>query len=141
MTDNMNAKNYLKKIRQLDNKINNKIAEKYRLECLATHITPVLSDMKVQTSPNADKTSDICLKIIETEQEINQMIDDFVDMRDGIILMLEGMTEHKYYDILHKIYVQYWSLGRVAKATGYEYQSIKNMHCQALDAFYNQYLK
>ena len=135
----MNGKEYLEQIRNLDDKINNKILEKESLFTMVTHITPTLSDMKVQTSHTQDKNGDLIAKMVDLEEEINHYIDEFVDLKCKIISQLESLTDNRYYNLLHKRYVQYKKLKQIADEMGYSEEYVRELHCDALKAFESTY--
>ena len=131
----MNGREYLEQIKKLDDKINNKINEKAELFTLATHITPTLSDMKVQTSHEQDKMGDVVAKIVMIEEEINNCIDEFVDLKTKIIKQIEALSDHRYYSLLYKKYVQYKRLYVIAEEMNYTYDYVRVLHIEALNEF------
>ena len=130
----MNAKMYLMQIKQADIRINNKIAEKQALYAMATKVTPTLSFDK-GGSGTSDKIGNIVAKIADIEQEINSMIDQYYDLKNKIIHQIELLDDDRYYNILHKRYVQYKDFSLIASDMCYEYKSIINLHGKALRAF------
>ena len=138
----MNAKSYLKQIKELDIKINNKVAEKEALYTMATKITPTLSEDKVSGNFTAtDKVGNIVAKIVDMEKEINDAIDEFFALKNKIIRQIEQLKNVQYYDLLFKRYVQYKDFSVIAREMNYEYQVIINLHGKALKAFYKIFLK
>ena len=132
----MNAKAYLKQIKELDIKINNKIAEKEALYTMATKVTPTLSEDKVSGNFNAtDKVGNIVAKIVDIEKEINAAIDEYFTLKNKIIRQIESLKDERYYNLLHKRYVQYKDFSIIADEMRYDYQTCVNMHGRALKAF------
>lgn len=138
----MNAKAYLKQIKELDIKINNKIVEKESLYTMATKVTPTLSEDKVSGNFNAtDKVGNIVAKIVDIEREINAAIDEYFTVKNTIIRQIEQLQDERYYNLLHKRYVQYKDFSIIADEMGYEYRVIINLHGDALKSFYKKFLK
>ena len=70
-----------KKIKEFDIKIDRKIAEKNRLREIATSTGGTGDGERVQTSIKRDKLGDTVAKIIDTEKEIDRMIDIYVSKK------------------------------------------------------------
>ena len=112
----MKAKEYLLQLKKLDKLIENKLAERDQWFAITTAVTQRLSADRVQTSSNPHKMEDAVLKLMEVEKELDAAIDAFVDAKREIIATVTRLSETNeiYYDVLHKIYVQYCSLDEVA---------------------------
>jgi len=127
----LKAKEYLKQLQKLDKLIENKLAEKERWKCIATTTTAPLGGERVQSSGNPQKMADAVCRYIELESEINACIDRIVDQRQEIISTIE-MLDVKEYDLLHKVYVQHFTLQDVATALDKSYTWVTTMHGTAL---------
>lgn len=112
----MKAKDYLLQLKKLDKLIENKLAERDQWYAITTAVTQRLSADRVQTSNNPHKMEDAVIKLIEVEKELDSAIDAFVDKKREIISVITRLSEtnETYYDVLHKIYVQYCTLDEVA---------------------------
>ncbi len=110
----MNAKQYLDQIGQKDRQINNKIKELAGLRELSTNITAQSDSERVQSSISGDKTCDIVAKIVDMQNEINWLIDEFVDLRQEVIRTIENLAGTYEYDVLHKRYVQFMTFDAIA---------------------------
>ena len=71
-------------------------------------------------------------KIIELKEEINNLIDSYVDEKQAIIRTIERLPSLEY-DVLHKIYIQGKNLVTVAEELDYSVQGIKNIKRRALE--------
>ena len=131
----MNAKQYLMQIKLADIRINNKIAEKQQLYSMATKVTSTWSQDKTGGNQATDKIGNMVAKIADIEAEINRMIDEYVDLKNRIIHQIEQIEDERYYNILHKRYVQYKDFSVIASDMCYEYKSIINLHGNALKEF------
>lgn len=92
------------RVRRLDARINNNLAEKQRIRELATKATTDLSGMP-RASGNHDKIGDVVVRLIEVEEEINRVIDELVDVRAEVIRLLETLPTDEY-NVLHQYYIQ-----------------------------------
>lgn len=127
----MKAKNYLSELKKLDRLIENKLFERDQWLAIATNTTQHLTADRVQTSRKIDKLGDAVCDYVKVEAEIDAAIDKLVDRRREIIATIETLNVD-HYDLLHKVYVQYWTLQDVADAQDKTYSSITTMHGRAL---------
>lgn len=127
----MKAKDYLRQLKMLDKLIENKLAEKEQWKAMATSTTQQLTADRVQTSGNPQKMADAVCKIIEIEAEIDACIDSLVDTKRDAIKTLERLNPTEY-DLLHKVYVQFFTLEEVADRRGKSYSWATTVHGRAL---------
>ncbi len=137
----MTAKEYLKQIRQLDIRINQKLSELDDLRERATAIGSFdYSKDRVQTSPKPDASYvEIVEKMAKLGAEINRDIDTFTDKRHAIIAEIHGLDDRRFVEILYKRYMEYKSLGTIAKEMSYEYITVRKLHIRALEEFESVY--
>lgn len=131
----MKAKEYLLQLKKLDKLIENKLAERDQWFAITTAVTQRLSDDRVQTSGNPHKMEDAVLKLMEVEKELDAAIDAFVDAKREIIATVTKLsdTNETYYDVLHKIYVQYCTLDEVADMYKNSRSWVNQAHGRALN--------
>ena len=127
----MKAKEYLKQLQKLDKLIENKLAEKEQWNAIATSTTQQMSADRVQSSGNPQKMADAVCKIIEIEAEIDAYIDSLVDTKRDVIQTLERLNPTEY-DLLHKVYVQYFTFEEVAARKDKTYSWVTTVHGRAL---------
>lgn len=127
----MKAKEYLKQLQKLDKLIENKLAEKEQWRAIATSTTQQMSADRVQSSGNPQKMADAVCKIIEIEAEINAYIDSLVDTKKEVISTIERLNPTEY-DLLHKVYVQYFTFEEVAAKKDKTYSWVTTVHGRAL---------
>ena len=132
----MTAKNYLRQIRLLDQKISQRVEEAAELRQLAFgfHAVEIKEDA-VQTSPDGDKLAEAVGRYVDMEEEIDRMIDDFVDLKHKIIGQIQTLDDDRLMTLLHLRYVNYMSFEKIAVEMGYTYQWVCELHGQALQAF------
>lgn len=138
----MKAKEYLKQIEVLDIKINQKQIELDELHLLAESTGGIQYGERVQTSPRGDTLERKVVKCVQLEQEINEMIDNFVDLKHKIIGEIQGLSDPNHIEILFKKYVDYKkypNLEHIAVAMNYSYPYIKELHGYALAEFSRTY--
>ena len=126
------AKAYLRKIELLDTHINNKLNDLHTLRTMVTKITATISPVAVSGSGSHDKLGDAIAKIVDLQEEINQKIDRYVDMKREISAVLEQMQDPDQVKVLHKRYFEYKPLERIACEMGYTFRNVCYIHGKAL---------
>lgn len=151
----MNAKSYLDQIRMLDKRIDRKIEEKKYLMSIAEGVkSPGMDPNKVQSSINLHKTEEAITRYVDMEAEINQMIDEYIDLRHRIIDEIHELNDTKYEELLSLKYVgvqkndgarHYLRLEEIActmkKPNGdhYSFDHIAHLHGEALQKFWESH--
>lgn len=135
------AKEFLGQIKKINVMIENKIAEVEHWKSVALGIVPSGVDIKVngvvqqmdkvQASGSQQKMADAICKYIDLQAEINADIDNLIDTRKNIIETIELLEAEKY-DLLHKVYVQGFTLDEVAEVYGFSYSWATTLHGRAL---------
>lgn len=128
----MKAKDYLRQLQKLDKLIENKLAEKEQWRAIATSTTQQMTPDRVQTSGNQQKLADAVCKIVEIEAEIDACVDNLVDTKKEVISTIERLNPTEY-DLLHKVYVQYFTFEEVADKKGKSYSWVTTVHGRALN--------
>ena len=132
----MKAKDYLRQLQKLDKLIENKLAEKEQWKAMATSTTQQLTADRVQTSGNPQKMADAVCKIIEIEAELNAFVDRLIDTKRDVISTIERLNPTEY-DLLHKVYVQYFTFDDVAIKMNKSYSWVTTVHGRALKSVQN----
>lgn len=135
------AKEFLGQIKKINVMIENKLAEVEHWKSVALGIVPSGTDVKingvvqqmdkVQGSGSQQKMADAINKYVDLEAEINDDIDKLIDTRKDIIETIELLEAEKY-DLLHKVYVQGFTLDEVAAMYGFSYSWATTLHGRAL---------
>lgn len=135
------AKEFLGQIKKINVMIENKIAEVEHWKSVALGIVPSGTDIKingivqqmdkVQASGSQQKMADAIIKYVDLQAEINADIDKLIDTRKNIIETIELLEAEKY-DLLHKVYVQGFTLDEVAATYGNSYSWATTLHGRAL---------
>lgn len=124
------AKEFLKQVEKLDCMITNKLAERDQWKSIALGTSVQLSE-KVQTSGSQQKMADAINKYIDIESEINECVDNLIAKKKEVIGVIEQLPVDLY-DILHKIYVQYYTFYDVADKKDISYSNVTTLHGKAL---------
>lgn len=128
------AKEYLKSIKYLDSAINSKLTELDKLRHDAENIRGISYDKdKVQGS--AVDSMKIVDKIIELDNAINAEIDRLVDLKADAHTKIEKVCNEKFVSLLTDVYINGFTLERVAERMDKSYETIKGWHGEALQVF------
>lgn len=137
----MKAKDYLKQLELLDEKINQKLFQVNELRQMAAASGAVdYAKDRVQTSASGDSLCNSVIRYISLEEEIDRQIDQFVDMKNQIINQIQGLKDVNHMKILFKRYVEFKRLEVIAVEMGYTYQYVREVHGHALAEFQRTYI-
>ena len=135
----MTAKKYLRQLKALDVKINQKIKEVDDLKLLTGGRGIAYDRDHVQTSPE-NRQEELIVKWIDLEHEIDQMIDDYISQKDKIINQIHSLSDERYVRILYDHYVpdamgQVKTLEMIAVEMPSNYTYVCELHVRALQEF------
>ena len=128
----MTADEFLKQIERADTLIDSKLSELYRLRCLVTSITVPTDREAIQTSGVSDKVGNTVAKIVDLENEIDDMIDEYIDTRNKCIGVIEQLKDTLQYKVIHMRYVEYKSYVEIEDELNYSHQWIMEVRRNAL---------
>ena len=133
----MTAKEYLQQLHKADVIINQRIQEKADLRARLSSIGSFdYSKERVQTSlPEGAGYERQVARIIELENEIDSLIDDYVDLKHKIIGEIQELHNSKHIEILYKKYVEGKKLEVIAVEMKYTFQYVVLLHGYALKEF------
>ena len=127
----MTAREYLEQIGKIEKLIKNKLIEKEQWYAIATNTVPQSYGEKVQTTGNPQKMAHAVERLVIIDDEINAEIDRLVDTKKEIISVIEQLGTEEY-DLLHTIYVQFYTLKEAAYKCCISYTNATTMHGRAL---------
>nr|DAJ37680.1 MAG TPA: Protein of unknown function (DUF1492) [Caudoviricetes sp.] len=130
----MTAKEYLRQLKYLDNRINAKLLEREQIRAIAEKTTIGLSE-KVQTSSSVDKISDVAVRLVEIEETINKDIDKLVELREEAGNKISRISNDKYKTVLSMYYLSNKTFEEVAELTDMSLRWIYILHGKALKEF------
>lgn len=137
----MTTKQYLSQISVYDKRINTKLSEIFKLRTLLQSITVCSKEDVVQTSGSKDKLGDSIAKIVDLENEINDLVDEMVGTRKFIIEQIENMENYNENNVLYLKYVLGMSFEEVAESMNYSVRQVIRIHGYALSNFEKKYGK
>ena len=137
----MDTKQYLGQIGRLDRMIKNKMTELAQYKDLAYGLSAITNEERVQTTPEFDKMSGKVAKIIEIEQKIDSLIDEYVDKKNLIISQIDKIENETYYEILFARYIEKKTFEKIADEMNYSFRNTTRLHGQALREFENKFGK
>ena len=127
----MNARDFLKQLKKLNKMIENKLNEKEQWKSIATGTTSQMGGERVQSSGSQQKMADAVARFIDIEKEIDKCIDNLVDTKKDVIAVIEQLNASEY-DLLHKVYVQFFTLQEVADLYDKSISWAKTIHKRGL---------
>lgn len=110
----MSKEFYLELIEKLDLLITNELEELDKLNALALKVTQE-NDGMPHASGTSDKVGNVSVKIVMKQQEINNIIDLSIDLREEIIGQIRKLHKDEY-DVLYKYYVLQMGIFDIADA-------------------------
>ena len=110
----MKAQEFLQQLKKLDKMIENKLAEKEQWKSIATGTTAPANGERVQSSGNGQKLENAVIKFVDIEKEIDAYIDKLIAIKQDVISVIEQLNTREY-DLLHKMYVQYYSMQEIVE--------------------------
>ena len=131
----METKEYLQQIGRHDRLINNKLVELAQYRSMACSISAVKNDERVQSSPSYDTMDKIVSKIEQMENEIDTLVDRYIDNKRIIISQIDSMSDEMTYQILFSRYVEQKTFEKMAIEMNYCYKQIIRRHGKALQEF------
>ena len=117
----MTAKEFMLQIRKLDKLIENKMAEAQQLREMANNTSVDMSRERVQSSGNHDVTANAICAYLDLDAEIARRLDELIAAKKDVINVIEQLNATEY-DVLHKIYVQGFTLQEVASLYDRRYE-------------------
>ena len=130
----MTAKEYLRQLKYLDNRINAKLLEREQIRTIAEKTTVSLSE-KVQTSSSGTKMDDVVVRLVELEELINKDIDKLVELREEAGNKINRISNDKYKIVLSMYYLSNKTFEEVAELTNMSFRWVHKLHGRALKEF------
>ena len=120
----METKEYLQQIGRYDRLINNKLVELAQYRSMACSVSAVKNDERVQSSPSYDTMDKIVSKIEQMENEIDMLVDRYIDNKRIIISQIDSMSDEMTYQILFSRYVEQKTFEKMAIEMNYCYKQV-----------------
>lgn len=135
----MTTDKYLSQINRCDHVIKNKMAEIQKLSNMATSISISPKEVDVQSSGNPDKMGSAVAKIADLQNEIKELVCEFVEKRRVIIGQIDSMENTDVYIVLYAHYVDNKDWNLISVEMGYSYRNIMRLKKRALQEFEKRY--
>jgi hypothetical protein len=135
----MDAKQYLGQISRLDKMIKNKMTELAQCKSIVYGLSAITNEERIQSTPDFDKMTGKVAKIMEMENKIDGLIDEYVDKKSLIISQIDSMENEAYYEILFARYIEKKTFEQIATEMSYSWRQIIRLHGRALQEFDNKY--
>ena len=131
----MTTSKYLSQIKEFDIKIDRKIAEKNRLREIATSTGGMNDGERVKSSTKRDQLGETVAKIIDTEKEIDHMIDVYVSKKQEIIKQIDQVEDMEQYEILHLYFIDGYTMKECAKFKDCSIRKVNATKANAMKTF------
>ena len=128
----MDVISWLEQIRKLDELINSKIAEREQVWSMITSVTiGEQDDMPHAKGGVSDPVGNGVVKLQMLAEDINRLIDKYIDHRQAAVRLLEQLPVEEY-GVLHRQYVRYMTVEEIADDMGYSRQQVWRIKGKAL---------
>lgn len=132
----MTAKDYLRRIRQLDDAASAAQLELERIESTVTRVTACHKRFFAgKGTDDADRMANAVERLQRARERCNQAIDDYVDYRDHCRELMDMLQSPLHRAVLIGRYIAYQPLDRLAEALHYSARQIAYIHSGALTEF------
>ena len=128
----MQAKEFLKKIIQIDMLIDSKLEQITEFRSRLTSIGCATDNERVQTSLKGDKITDTIAKIMELEELVNDDIDKLTEYKLQARELIEGLENNVEKIVLYKRYFECKPFEQIAVECNYSWRQIHRIHGTAL---------
>jgi hypothetical protein len=132
----LTTQEYLWQIQRFERMITNKFDEIHKLRMILSGTSSIgnLTE-KVQTSGNKDRIGSSVVKIVDMENEI----DELIDKRYEIVRQIESLPDTQMYDVLAQRYVSGREMKSIQLCGVDSLRQVKRIHAKALDCFEKTY--
>lgn len=131
----MTTKEYLLSVKRLDNMINDKLDEIYRIKTRATSITKPYDRERVDGSSDIYKAGNEVVDIVEMEKDVDLLTDILIDTKRNVMAICTQLNP-KHADIIIKHYIEYKSISTITEECKYKgIRGCKKAHKRAVEEF------
>ncbi len=130
----MQAREYLRQLKTLDNIINAKLLEKERIRALGEKITPSLTE-RVQGGDMGDKVADTVIKLVELDKQIQEDIDKMVDLKKEATENINKIQDSRCRIVLSMYYLSNLTFEEIAENIHYSYRWVRRIHKKGIKEF------
>ena len=127
------AKDYLRKVRDLDRSADVAMRQVDSCEASATRITPYYSH--TTSKPSGNSSENKIINLIDAREKCNRAIDRFADYRDECLRLIDLIPSATYRQVLTLRYINYFKWEKIEKEMRYSEAQVFRFHGQALTEF------
>lgn len=132
----METKAYLAQVSRFDRMIDNKLKEIWNLRQILCGTSSAMGDgERIQTTKEPDKICSYVSRIVDMEQEV----DNIIDRRVEIVRQIESMPDTNMYDVLFQRYILGKDIKAIQLKDKVSLKQVKRTYYNALGEFENQY--
>jgi DNA-directed RNA polymerase specialized sigma subunit len=131
----LNAKEYLRQLRRLNDIVQSKLDQIETLRSLAQKITYVPKIVSVQESIPEDKMTELISKIVDLQKELETDINNLLDLKLEIMHQINSIDNDDYKLLLMLRYLNFKTWEEIAVEMGCSYQWVHVLHSKALIYF------
>lgn len=128
----MTVKEYLGQARYIDQQIDSKLQQVSTLRELAVKTSMPMNDMPGSPNRNTDKLENTIIKIIDMENQINEMIDQLVDLKIEITAVIQKVEDPEARVLLEMRYLCFMQWEEISASMKYDIRHIYRLHQSAL---------
>lgn len=131
----MTAKEYLSQLLNLERLIEAKRLECERLDTMSKKVSSTLSDCKVETSRDNDKTAVIVIHVIELKKDISEHMKTYAELQAKISKEIDAIEDMRYRCLLIMRYITGLKFGEISEKMNYGTRWVLILHREALKEF------
>nr|DAO71901.1 MAG TPA: Protein of unknown function (DUF722) [Caudoviricetes sp.] len=131
----MTAKEYLSQLINLERLIEAKRLECERLDTMSKKVSSTLSDCKVDTSNDNDKTAVIVIHVIELKKDISEHMKTYAELQAKISKEIDAIEDMRYRCLLIMRYITGLKFGEISEKMNYGTRWVLILHREALKEF------
>ena len=115
--------------------IENKVIEVGQIRSMACNISAPIDKERVQSSSSYDKIGEKVARLVDLENETDELIKSFVEKRKHIISQIDSIDRKEYYLVLTYRYVQFMDFKEIFLKMGISERNMYYYYGQALKEF------
>lgn len=131
----MTTKEYLSQLINLERLIEAKRLECERLDAMSKKVSSTLSDCKVDTSRDNDKTAVIVIQVIELKKDIREQMKIYLELQEKISKEIDAIEDMRYRSLLIMRYITGLKFGEISEKMNYGTRWVLMLHREALKEF------
>lgn len=128
----MNTQEYLSQAFKIDRQIDSKLAQIASLRVLAEKTNILMSDLPGSPTRKTDKMEEAVIKIVNLENEINGMIDEFIDLKVEISRTVFALDDMDCRTVLELRYLCFLRWEDIADKMKLGLRTVYRLHKKAL---------